>query len=187
MQVLVGALVLLVLTGCTGLPDSGEKGYVTGDGLVRQVAPAERSTPIELTGNDLEGNPIALEEGEGKPRVVVVWGSWCVECRLEQEAVNAAAEELAGTATFVGLDTRETSLDNARAFEREFEVTYPSIDANDGKAILAFNGVLSFASVPAFVILDAEGRVAASIVGRLPSQRTLVTLVEDVAAETVDG
>lgn len=96
--------------------------------------------------------------------------------------MNAAAEELAGVATFIGLDTRETSADNARAYEREFDVQYPSIDANDGKAILAFNGTLS----SAFVVLDAEGRVAASIVGRLPSQRTLVTLVEDVAAETAE-
>ena len=176
-----------VLSGCTGLPDSGEKGYVTGDGLVRQIAPAERTEPIDLIGKDLGGGTVAVDQSAGRPRVVVVWGSWCVECRQEQEEVNAAAEELAGVATFIGLDTRETSADNARAYEREFDVQYPSIDANDGKAILAFNGTLSFASVPAFVVLDAEGRVAASIVGRLPSQRTLVTLVEDVAAETAES
>lgn len=181
---LPAVLFVLVASGCTGLPDSGEKGYVTGDGLVRQIDPADRAQPIELTGEDLDGATVAIEESAGEPRVVVVWGSWCVECRQEQDQVNAAAQELEGTATFVGLDTREASLDTARAYEREFDVQYPSIDANDGKAILAFNGVLSFASVPAFVVLDAEGRVAASIVGRLPSQRTLVTIVEDVAGES---
>lgn len=49
------------LSGCTGLPDSGEKGYVTGDGLVRQIAPAERTEPIDLTGDDLDGGTVAVD------------------------------------------------------------------------------------------------------------------------------
>ncbi len=51
-----------------------------------------------------------------------------------------------------------------------------------GKALLAFQGTLSPYTVPAFLVLDSEGRVAASIIGRLPSTLTLVQLVEDVAA-----
>jgi hypothetical protein len=53
--------------------------------------------------------------------------------------------------------------------------------------MLAFDGVLTIRSIPSFVVLDAEGRPAASIVGKLPSRTTLVELVEDVAAETADG
>ena len=34
--------------------------------------------------------------------------------------------------------------------------------------------------IPSTVIIDAEGRVAASILGQLPSVTTLVELVEDV-------
>ncbi len=171
----------MLVAGCTGLPDSGEKGYVTGDGLVRQVAASERVEPIELSGRDLAGGDLALDRGT--PQVLVVWGSWCVECRQEQDEVNAAARELAGTADFLGLNVRENSVENARSYEREFNVPYPSIDAADGKALLAFNGVLSFSTVPAFVILDGQGRVAASILGRLPSTTTLVQIVEEVAAE----
>ena len=53
--------------------------------------------------------------------------------------------------------------------------------------MLAFSGTLTPNSIPSFVVLDAEGRVAASIIGELPSKLTLTDLVEGVAAERADG
>jgi thiol-disulfide isomerase/thioredoxin len=178
------ALVLAVLTGCTGLPESGDKGYLTGDGDVSQLAVDDRESPVALRADDIDGNEISLGDYRGQPVVIAVWGSWCVECREEQSEVNQAAEELDGTAEFVGLNVREPSLDNARAYVREADVPYRSIDGNDGQALQAFEGALSPYTVPAFVVLDAEGRIAASIIGTLPSRLTLVELVEEVAAGT---
>ena len=63
---------------------------------------------------------------------------------------------------------------------RRFGVTYPSFWSPDGEALLAFPGVLGLRTIPAFAILDAQGRVAGSIIGRLPSQQTLVDLTEGV-------
>jgi hypothetical protein len=37
------------------------------------------------------------------------------------------------------------------------------------------------------VVLDGEGRVAATILGALPSVQTLVDVTRDVAKETADG
>ncbi len=173
---------LLAATGCSALPGTGDKGYVTGDGVVSQLAATQRQAPVELTGVDLDGRPVDLADFRGTPTVLVVWGSWCVECRVEQDAVNQAVSELDGTAEFLGMDVRD-NLGSAQLYVREKEVPYPSIDANDGQALLAFQGTLAPYTVPAFVVLDADGRVAASIIGRLPSTLTLVRLVEDVAAD----
>ena len=60
---------------------------------------------------------------------------------------------------------------------------YPSVYSPDGKALLPFAGTLTPNSIPSFVVLDRDGRVAASIIGELPSRRTLVDLAQDVAAE----
>lgn len=181
---LVGlVLALVVLTGCSGLPESGDKGYVGGgNGTVSQLAVDDRESPVALRKPDLEGNDISLGDYRGKPLVVVVWGAWCVECRAEQSEVNRAAEELEGTAELVGIDVRD-NLAAAKSYERKMEVPYPSIDGNDGQALKAFTGSLSPYSVPAFVVLDAEGRIAATIIGSLPSRLTLVDLVEEVASE----
>ena len=177
---------VLLATGCSALPGTGDKGYVTADGVVSQLAAAQRGAPVELTGVDLAGDPVDLADHRGSPTVLVVWGSWCVECRVEQDAVNQAVEELDGTATFLGMDVRD-NVGSAELYVREKQVPYPSIDANDGQALLAFQGTLAPYTVPAFVVLDAEGRVAASIIGRLPSTLTLVRLVEDVAEDVADA
>ncbi len=160
---------------------------MTGSGAVRQLPPEERGEAVALTGDDLDGDNLSLEELRGSPVVVVVWGSWCTPCRAEAPEVVAAAEELGDDARFVGINIRDASADQARSFVRTFEVPYPSFFSPDGQAMLAFTGTLTPNSIPSFVVLDRQGRVAASIIGELPSRTTLVQVVEDVVAERADG
>ena len=185
----IGSLLLLTgaLTGCSALQGTGDKGFVTGDGTVRLVSAADRDKPVTLAGRDLAGKPLDLARLRGEPVVVVVWGSWCTPCREEAPAVVAAAKQLAGKARFVGINLRNSSTTEARAYERTFQVPYPSFYSPDGRAMLQFPGTLGPNTIPAFVVLDARGRVAASIIGKLPSQQTLVDLVGDVRTQTVDG
>ena len=112
-------------------------------------------------------------------------GSWCVECRTEADEVTAAAKELKGTAQFIGIDLRDFP-DQAKAYERRFGVFWPSFNDPGGEQMLAFPGTLTLSTIPGFVVLDAEGRVAASIRGPLPSQQTLVDLTTDVANGRTD-
>lgn len=184
---LAGLAGLLVLSGCSGLDGTGDKGYITGEGKVVQRAVAERDEPVDLVGEDLEGDEIDLAGFRGKPVVVVVWGAWCPPCRAEVPDVVAAAEELGDRAQFVGINLRDSSAETAQAFVRNNDIPYPSVYSPDGKAMLAFDGFLTPNSIPSFAVLDAEGRVAAVIPGELPSTTTLVQLVEDVLGETADG
>jgi thiol-disulfide isomerase/thioredoxin len=160
---------------------------VTSDGSVTEVAAEDRGDPVTLSGEDLDGKDLSLEDLRGEPGVVVVWGSWCGPCRAEAPDVVSVANQLDGTAQFVGLNIRDASTDQAKGFVRTFEVPYPSFYSPDGKAMLAFTGTLLPNSIPSFVVLDTDGRVAASIRGELPSKTTLVQLTEDVAAESADG
>jgi thiol-disulfide isomerase/thioredoxin len=184
------ALLTGSLSGCgvfDGLDGTGEKGYISGNGDIVQRAVDEREAPIELTGEDLEGNQLDLADLRGKPVVVVVWGSWCPPCVAEAPDVVAAAEQLGDKAEFVGIDLRDGDPAQGLAFQRNYALPYPSFYSPDGREMLAFEGVLTPRSIPAFVVLDEEGRVAASINGRLPSTQTLVDLVEDAAAGAARG
>ena len=58
---------------------------------------------------------------------------------------------------------------------------YPSIYDPGGRNLLAFRGTLTPNAIPSTVVVDAQGRVAASILGEVTSTTTLVDLVEDVA------
>lgn len=177
----------MLLVGCSSLQGTGDKGYVSGAGDVVEVEPGDREPPVTLSGRDLEGDRLSTERFRGKPVVAVVWGSWCAPCRAKAPEVVAAAREVGDRAQFVGINIRDASTEQARSFVRTFDVPYPSYFSPDGEAMLAFSGTLTPNSIPSFVVLDAEGRVAASIIGELPSRTTLVEVVEDVADEQGGG
>ena len=146
-----------------------------------------REDAISLDGEDLAGDPLAVEDFRGKPVVLVVWGSWCAPCRDEAPDVVDAAKELGDDVQFVGINIRDASTAQAQAFTRKFDVDFPSFYSPSGEALLAFPGVLGLRTIPAFAVLDADGRVAASIIGKLPSRQTLVDVTKDVVDETRDG
>jgi thiol-disulfide isomerase/thioredoxin len=180
---LLGLACLLALAGCSGLSGTGDKGYISGTGVPTEVAPADRGEPVDLTGTDLGGNAVDLADLRGGPVVVNVWASWCPPCIKEQPDLNAAAAALGDDVQFVGLNIRDASQDDAAAYVRDLDVPYSSIYSADGSALLPFAGTLTPRSIPSTVVLDAEGRVAASVNGRIPTTQTLVSLVEAVRDE----
>jgi thiol-disulfide isomerase/thioredoxin len=178
-----GLACLLALTGCSSLSGTGDKGYITGTGVPTEVEAADRGAPVELDGSDLDGDAVDLADLRGKPVVVNVWASWCPPCIVEQPDLNEAADRLGDDVHFVGLNIRDASRDDALAFVRDLDVPYGSIYSADGAALLPFAGTLTPRSIPSTVVLDPEGRIAASVNGRIPTTQTLVSLVEAVLDE----
>ena len=144
------------------------------------VEAVDRDSPVELSGEDLEGEPLDLADLRGKPTVVNVWGSWCQPCRAEAPALQAVAEQTADRAVFVGLNTRDLDPAAPRAFVRAFGITFPSLFDPDGSLLLAFAGDLPPSAIPSTLIIDPQGRVAARVVGTT-TETTLLGLVDDVA------
>lgn len=185
--IVVPALLAVLTTGCSSLEGTGDKGYISGDGQITTIDAADRGEPIELSGEDLDGNALSLDDLRGQVVVVNYWWSACPPCRVEQPDLNAAAAELADRASFVGINIRDLSPDTPKAYVRSFEVPYQSIFDPSGKALLAFSGVLTRNAIPSTLVLDKEGRVAATVIGRVPGTRTIPDLVTGIAAETSVG
>lgn len=174
---------LLISAGCSAnLGSTGDRGYAEGDGRVTQLDAGERRLPAEVAGETLDGKEVRLSDFRGKVVVINVWGSWCGPCRSEADDLVEAANELrpAGV-VFLGINTRDLSKENAQAFERERKIPYDSLYDPGGRNLLAFSGTLSPNSIPSTVVVDAQGRVAASILGEVTSAATLVGVVEDVS------
>jgi thiol-disulfide isomerase/thioredoxin len=133
-----------------------------------------------VAGRTIDGEPLSLADFQGQVVVVNVWGSWCAPCRAEAPMLAEAARDLADRdVAFLGIDSRDPSESAARAFVRRFDIPYPSIYDQQGSTLLAFRGTLSPNAIPSTVIIDRQGRVAASVLGEV-SRTTLYDLVEEV-------
>jgi peroxiredoxin len=174
--------VVLLLGGC-GASSSDNLGYISGDGTVEQIAPSKRTTLPPVTGELLDGGTFDSADYTGQVLVYNVWGSWCPPCRDEASHLQRAWEETQNQGVqFVGIDVKDNDA-AARAFEREYGVTYPSINSEDSaSALLAFSGTLPPNAVPSTVVVDPQGRVAARVVGKT-TYSTLIALVNDVLPE----
>jgi thiol-disulfide isomerase/thioredoxin len=116
--------------------------------------------------------------------VINVWGAWCTDCRREApDLVEVANGVDPDDVAFLGIDARDPSRENARGYVRTFDVPFRSLYDPKGESLLRFRGTLTPNSIPSTVVLDREGRVAASILGVLPSAGTLESVIEKVVAE----
>lgn len=186
---LAAALGAGAFTGCSGaeVGGSGDQGYVAGKGIITTVAAADRERPGEVSGTTLDGNEVSLSDHRGKVVVLNVWGSWCPPCRAEAPMLAEAARDLTGKGVvFLGINSRNPERAGPRAFERRFDVPYESIYDPDGRTLLAFHGTLSPNSIPSTVVIDRQGRVAASVIGSV-SRTTLDDLVDDALGRTGGG
>ena len=173
-------VVALLLGACTAT-GSTEGGYVSGDGTITRV-PVEQRTPAPtVSGTTLDDKPWSSDSVTGRVLVYNVWGSWCPPCVKEAPALVRAAHRTETLAQFVGLNTRDSGTAQAQAFVREFAVPYPNLFDPGGALVLKFAGQLPLNAIPSTVIVDAEGRIAARVLGEA-TEATLVGLIEDVAA-----
>ena len=170
-----------VASGCGSAANTGDKGYVDGTGIITRLAVAQRKKPGEVSGETLDGKQLSLSQYAGKVIVLNVWGSWCPPCRKEAPTLASASRVLAKDGVvFVGVNTKDSSPEQGLAYQRRYGVPYPSLFDPAGRSLLAFHGTLNPSAIPSTLVLDTKGRVAASILGEVPSERTLVDLVRDV-------
>ena len=179
----VALAVCAVVAGCSAdASPTTETGFISGNGVVTVLPVDEREKPGPVTGETIDGDPISLADYKGMTVVVNVWGSWCAPCRAEADDLVEASKELDDdNVAFLGIDSRDLDKSAARAFTRRYEVPYPSLYDQSGKTLLAFSDTLSPNTIPSTLIIDDQGRVAASILGET-TKATLIDIVDEVQA-----
>jgi thiol-disulfide isomerase/thioredoxin len=172
--------VLAALAGCAGVGNSGTtSGYVSGDGKITVLKPEARERLPELSGMDLDGKPLSTQTFAGKILVINLWGSWCNPCRQETPALVAVSQAYATKGVqFLGILTRD-NIAAARAFESRNHIDYPSFAASGGRLDLKFVDTLPAQAIPTTWVIDAQGRVAARVLGKVTAA-TLSDLIDTV-------
>lgn len=181
---------VLLLAGCTapGVPaespaptaTSVSSGFTSPDGSVRAWAPHERGEPLELTGTDYDGEPVDVAAHRGELVLLNTWYAACPPCRAEAADLVALDADYPELHLYGINGTDEPG--TAKAFERNFGVTYPSVHDADGAALAALQGTVPVSATPTTIVLDRSGRVAVRVLGLLDPS-ILRPLIDELLAE----
>jgi thiol-disulfide isomerase/thioredoxin len=183
-------LAAALLSGCTATAlqkqytDGDSKGFIAGSG-VTEIKPSARKEPVVFSGTTVDGSKFSSKAEQGHVVVVNFWYAQCAPCRLEAKDMQKLNTEYSAKGVvFIGINTRDDA-PSAQSFDANFGVTYPSIlDAQSGKAQLAFSSNIRPNATPTTIVLDTKGRVASRIEGAITDQPgTLDSLIDTALAE----
>jgi len=113
---------------------------------------------------DLRDEKAIIELGDlrGRPVVLNFWASWCVPCRREMPAFQAAHRQLGERVAFVGMN-HEDGRRPALAFLDETGADYPSGYDPEGKVAAAYG----LRGLPTTVFISGDGRILATRRGEM--------------------
>ena len=158
------------------------KNYVAGDGSVTEFAAADRKRPVDLHGTLFDGTTVAAQDFQGKVTVLNFWFAACAPCRVEAPSLEALHQEFKSQGVqFYGVNLRDEKA-TAEAFDKTFNLTYPSFNDKDGAVLLAVSGLVPPGAVPTTLVLDKQGRVASRVLGEI-QKGTLKSLIAAAVAE----
>ena len=184
------AALSLTLTGCSSDPlaeqyrEGSNKNYIAGDGSITEINLENRGDVISFTGTTETGETVNSADYLGNVLVVNFWYAGCAPCRAEAPDLEQVYQETSSSGVnFLGVNVRDQA-PTIDTFNSRFGITYPSVIDQDGQMQLAFASQVPPNAVPTTLILDAQGRVAARILGQLKDPSILKTLVTDIAKES---
>jgi cytochrome c biogenesis protein CcmG/thiol:disulfide interchange protein DsbE len=128
---------------------AGQK--LVGRPAPRLVAPRRDGQPGNLDLAELRGKPVLLD----------FFATWCQPCVAQAPALTALQARLGARVQFVGvsLDTKDT-VERIPAFLKEHGVTWPVVGEGLGWDS-DLNPAYQVSAIPAFVLIGADGRIAA--------------------------
>ncbi|MGH2359160.1 MAG: TlpA disulfide reductase family protein [bacterium] len=104
----------------------------------------------------------SLADLRGKGVVMNFFASWCPPCRAEARDLEATYRRYRDRGiVFLGVDIEQDTWDDARAFLREFGITYPIV--RDGASIIAKKYELY--GLPTTYFIDKDGVIRSKYAG----------------------
>jgi cytochrome c biogenesis protein CcmG, thiol:disulfide interchange protein DsbE len=144
-----GLIVLVAVIGAVAL--------TAGQSPEGSPAPGFSTARLGQTGS------VSLSEFRGRPVVMNFFAAWCPPCRDELPTLSAAQRRVGGNVVFLGIDVAD-STSAALDLVRTSGVTYPLGTDPDYKIA---DSLYHLRGLPSTVFIDANGNVAATVLGQL--------------------
>ena len=151
-------------------------GFMRDARYIRSPLIAKPAPPFTVTLFD--GTTLDSRSLKGKAIFLNFWASWCPPCRAEARDLEAAWRKVnEENVVYIGVALQDTD-ENARAFLKEFHITYPNGRDESGKISVDY-GVWG---IPESFFIDSQGRITYKHTGGIRA-----ALVESKLAEALRG
>lgn len=167
------AAVTGLLAACSGGTDAvdqsagGQFRYVQATQHGTLIPAAQRKKAGPVSGELLAGGSYALGQDTGKVVVLNFFASWCAPCQVETPQFDAIyRQRKAAGVQFVGLDVKDPSKSASTAWVHDKQVSFPVVYDETAKTALQL-GDVPIAGLPATVLVDRQGKVAAVYTGAM--------------------
>lgn len=156
-----------LLAGCSGGKDAVDQAantqfrYQSANQKGSLIADAKRKAAGPVSGGLVDGGSYQLSQDRGKVVVLNFFASWCAPCQTETPQFDSIyrSRKAAGV-QFVGLDVKDPSKSGVQAWLQAKQVSFPVVYDEPGKTALQL-GDVPLVGLPATVLIDKQGRVAA--------------------------
>jgi thiol-disulfide isomerase/thioredoxin len=158
-------------------PGSNGQSFVSGSPGTTVYGAASGPVAPRVTGTLLSGGRFALGQYHGHVVVLNFWGSWCTPCRAEAPFLSRLAQNYSPRGVrFLGVDIRDSPA-TAEAFQRNFRISYPSLNDPGDEIALAFRDTVPPAGIPTTLVIGRNGRISARVIGSVtyPGLRGLIS------------
>ena len=122
-----------------------------------QTRDAVEGVAPDIRGHTLNGPRFELENTRGKPVLVHFWATWCPICGLEEDAIDAIAEDH----QVITIAIQSGGADAVWRYMNKEGLRFPVINDEDGRLARTY-GVRG---VPTTFILNPEGEIEFTEVG----------------------
>ncbi len=144
-------------------------------------SPKEGFSAPDFTLESFDGSSLTLSDLRGKVVVVNLWASWCLPCRYEMPAFEAAYQRYRDAGlTVVGVNmTPQDSEPAARGFAGQLGLTFPIVLDRNGAVARQYR----LLGLPSTFFVDRRGIIRTVIVGGPLSQAAIEAHIENLLQE----
>jgi peroxiredoxin len=129
----------------------------------------------------LDGKTINIASYKGKVVLLDFWATWCGPCRRALPELKTLLQKNTGKPLVVISVSADEDAKAVQEFVRANGMTWPQALDSKGNVIY---GVFGFESLPSYVLIDAQGRIAYQVKGWAPFSSS--ALLSQAVSRTLD-
>ena len=138
--------------------DSQKINQLFGDmGVIKMV----QALPVEVSLQDLNGEPVGLSDFRGKIVFLNFWTTWCYSCRIEMPDMEKLHQKFKNQDFAIVTINLQESAAQVKQFFKEFKLTYTALLDPDGEVGAHF----MITAIPTTFILDKKGIIIGKVMG----------------------